>query len=53
MREFDNPAPSHMDFTLAGAYSAARSLRLADGPDEVHVGVVAGAELAKYSEVTV
>ncbi|MBJ8340600.1 acyl-CoA dehydrogenase family protein [Antrihabitans sp. YC3-6] len=36
------------DFPLAGAYTAARSLRLADGPDEVHLGVVARIELARY-----
>jgi acyl-CoA dehydrogenase len=36
------------DFPLAGAWLAARSLRLADGPDEVHRGVVARLELARY-----
>ncbi|HEV3093331.1 MAG TPA: acyl-CoA dehydrogenase family protein [Solirubrobacteraceae bacterium] len=36
------------DFPLAGAWTAARALRLADGPDEVHRGVVARLELAKY-----
>jgi acyl-CoA dehydrogenase len=36
------------DFPLAGAYAGARSLRLADGPDEVHLGLVARFELAKY-----
>lgn len=36
------------DFPLAAAWVAARSLRLADGPDEVHRGVVARFELAKY-----
>ena len=36
------------DFPLAGAYSGARSLRLADGPDEVHLGLVARYELAGY-----
>ncbi|AEF38721.1 acyl-CoA dehydrogenase family protein [Hoyosella subflava] len=35
------------DHPLAGAYAAARSLRLADGPDEVHLGVVSRIELAK------
>ena len=39
------------DFPLAGAWVAARSLRLADGPDEVHRGVVARIELAKYRTV--
>ena len=36
------------DFPLAAAYSGARSLRLADGPDEVHLGLVARLELAAY-----
>jgi acyl-CoA dehydrogenase len=36
------------DHPLAAAYVGARSLRLADGPDEVHRGMVARLELAKY-----
>ncbi|MXP22671.1 acyl-CoA dehydrogenase [Gordonia sp. HNM0687] len=36
------------DFPLAAAWVGARSLRLADGPDEVHRGVVARLELGKY-----
>jgi acyl-CoA dehydrogenase len=36
------------DFPLASAYVGARSLRLADGPDEVHRGMVARLELGKY-----
>jgi len=36
------------DFPLAAAYVNARSLRLADGPDEVHRGIVARLELARY-----
>ncbi|MEZ5193145.1 MAG: acyl-CoA dehydrogenase family protein [Nocardioides sp.] len=36
------------DFPLAEAYAGARTLRLADGPDEVHRGLVARLELAKY-----
>ncbi len=36
------------DFPLSGAWTAARALRLADGPDEVHRGVVARLELGKY-----
>jgi acyl-CoA dehydrogenase len=36
------------DYPLAAAYAGARSLRLADGPDEVHQGVLARMELAKY-----
>jgi acyl-CoA dehydrogenase len=37
------------DYPLAAALVGARSLRLADGPDEVHRGMVARLELAKYS----
>ena len=37
------------DFPLAAAWTQARSLRLADGPDEVHRGVVARYELSKYA----
>ncbi|MGC5255319.1 acyl-CoA dehydrogenase family protein [Gordonia sp. DT218] len=36
------------DFPLAASWVGARSLRLADGPDEVHRGVVARIELGKY-----
>ncbi|MCQ4083296.1 acyl-CoA dehydrogenase family protein [Streptomyces sp. RB6PN25] len=36
------------DFPLAGLWSAARSLRLADGPDEVHKRSLARRELKKY-----
>lgn len=37
------------DWPLAAAWTAARVLRLADGPDEVHLGVVAKHELKKHS----
>jgi acyl-CoA dehydrogenase len=37
------------DFPLAEAYSHARTLRLADGPDEVHRGTIAKLELARYA----
>ena len=37
------------DFPLAGAYVGARSLRLADGPDEVHRNVIAKIELGKHT----
>jgi acyl-CoA dehydrogenase len=36
------------DFMLAAAYAGARSLRLADGPDEVHRAQIAKLELARY-----
>jgi len=36
------------DLPLAGAWTAARALRLADGPDEVHRGVIARLELARH-----
>ncbi|WP_370248422.1 acyl-CoA dehydrogenase family protein [Nocardioides sp.] len=36
------------DHPLAGAWTVARALRLADGPDEVHRGVIARLELGKY-----
>ena len=36
------------DFTLAYAYAHARTLRLADGPDEVHRNQIAKMELARY-----
>ena len=37
------------DHPLAAAWTSARSLRMADGPDEVHRGVVAKLELGKYA----
>ena len=36
------------DFPLARFAAGARALRLADGPDEVHKGMVARLELKKY-----
>jgi alkylation response protein AidB-like acyl-CoA dehydrogenase len=36
------------DFPLTALFAMARVLRLADGPDEVHRGVIARVELAKY-----
>lgn len=40
------------DFPLAAMYSGIRTLRLADGPDEVHNGTIAKLELAKYKSRT-
>jgi len=37
------------DFPLAHAYANARSLRLADGPDEVHRATIAKLELARHA----
>ncbi|MBL4739579.1 MAG: acyl-CoA dehydrogenase family protein [Sneathiella sp.] len=37
------------DFGLASAYAGARTLRLADGPDEVHRNQIGRLELKKYS----
>jgi acyl-CoA dehydrogenase len=38
------------DFGLAHAYASSRTLRLADGPDEVHRNSIAKLELARYIE---
>ncbi len=40
------------DFFLAHAYAAVRTLRLADGPDEVHRGTIARLELARHALVS-
>jgi alkylation response protein AidB-like acyl-CoA dehydrogenase len=40
------------DTALYGFYTQARSLRLADGPDEVHKGLIARIELAKRGHVS-
>ena len=37
------------DFPLASAYAAVRSLRVADGPDEVHANSLAKAEISRHS----
>jgi acyl-CoA dehydrogenase len=36
------------DFELASAWASVRTLRFADGPDEVHLESIAKAELSKY-----
>jgi acyl-CoA dehydrogenase len=38
------------DFPLAWMYSWNRTLRLADGPDEVHRNAIAKLELAKHAK---
>ena len=38
------------DFPLARMYTLSRALRIADGPDEVHLRTVARHELARYRE---
>ena len=40
------------DFPLARMYAGLRTLRIADGPDEVHVRTVARQELGKYATKT-
>lgn len=40
------------DFPLARMYTSVRALRIADGPDEVHLRTVARRELAKYRDGT-
>jgi len=39
------------DFGLAKAYAGIRTLRLADGPDEVHCRTIARAEMSKYGDL--
>ncbi|MEK9719917.1 MAG: acyl-CoA dehydrogenase family protein, partial [Quisquiliibacterium sp.] len=39
------------DFPLASMYAHQRTLRLADGPDEVHRSAIAKLELAKHSSL--
>jgi acyl-CoA dehydrogenase len=38
------------DSFLVGAYASARSLRLADGPDEVHRNAIAKLEIRKLAD---
>jgi alkylation response protein AidB-like acyl-CoA dehydrogenase len=39
------------DVPLAHAFLAARALRIADGPDEVHLITIAAHELSKLSKL--
>jgi acyl-CoA dehydrogenase len=53
LRVLDRAVQAHggggvsQDFFLAGAWALARTLRLADGPDEVHLESIAKLELGK------
>ncbi len=40
------------DFPLAAVYAGARTLRLADGPDEVHRNAIAKLELGKHAALS-
>ena len=42
------PAIAEQDFGLAASWAGIRTLRLADGPDEVHRGLIAKLELRPY-----
>ena len=48
-----NHAPAGVtdDFPLAMAYAHLRTLRLADGPDEVHKRAIARRELRQYRDL--
>jgi alkylation response protein AidB-like acyl-CoA dehydrogenase len=37
------------DFGLASSYAGQRTLRIADGPDEVHRAAIAKGELRRYN----
>ena len=39
------------DFELASAWASLRTLRFADGPDEVHMRAIAREELGKYADL--
>lgn len=40
------------DFEFASMYAHARTLRIVDGPDEVHRAAIAKLELARYQQDT-
>jgi acyl-CoA dehydrogenase len=54
LRVIDNAVQAHGgagvsdDFDLAASWANARALRLADGPDEVHMRTIAHAEFGRY-----
>ncbi len=39
------------DTVLARLFTGARTLRIADGPDEVHLGTIAQLELARVAKL--
>jgi acyl-CoA dehydrogenase len=39
------------DFPLSHLWASARTLRIADGPDEVHLGTIAKLELQRVSKL--
>jgi len=57
LRVIDNAIQAHggmgvtTDAGLAKAYAGIRTLRLADGPDEVHIDQIARIELGKEAEL--
>jgi len=56
LRVLDNAIQAHGgggvsdDFPLAALYAGIRTLRIADGPDEVHRMVIARRELRRFAE---
>jgi acyl-CoA dehydrogenase len=56
LRVIDRAVQAHggagvcQDFQLAAAWASSRTLRLADGPDEVHREAIAKIELRKHSD---
>lgn len=57
LRVLDNAIQVHggggvsSDFPLSHLWASARTLRLADGPDEVHLGTIAKLELQRVSRL--
>jgi alkylation response protein AidB-like acyl-CoA dehydrogenase len=56
LRIIDDAVQAHggagvsQDFALAASWAGIRTLRLADGPDEVHNRAIARNEFGKYAE---
>ncbi len=57
LRVLDNAIQVHgaggvsSDFPLSHLWASARTLRIADGPDEVHLGTIAKLELQRVSKL--